>query len=75
MSGYVLGVPRRASGYLVLELLAAGGWEIAVTGREGGGVKLSARLGDELVEREGDQVADVVLFLYEDARRRDRAVS
>lgn len=72
--GVVLGLPRGADGFYVLEMLGLAGWDVSVTrGIRGGSRVRATRPGLAPVEREGATVADVALQVFEEARERARA--
>lgn len=73
--GHVLGLPRGADGWYLLEMLGLAGWSVAVTAGRAGGSRVQARLGNWLVEREGDSVAEVALEVFEEARAVSRRLT
>lgn len=71
----VLGLPRGADGWYVLEMLSLAGWSVAVVADGTGGSRVRARLGRHLVERDGPSVADVALQVFEEARAISRRLA
>ena len=71
---HVLGLARGADGFYILEMLGLAGWSVAVTAHELG-VRVSAQLGREVVERVGASVADVALEVFEEARAISRRLA
>ena len=72
---HVIGLPRGAAGFYVLEMLGLAGWQVTVTGNGSGGSRVRATLGEAKVEREGPSVADVALEVFEEARAKTRALT
>lgn len=70
-ASHVIGLPRGADGYYVLEMLNLAGWAVSVSAAEGG-VRVRARRGRDLVERVGATAADVALEVFESARSPSR---
>lgn len=66
----MLGTPRFASGFLVLEMLAHDGWSIAITASQvhEEGVHVTARRGTLEVNVDGATIADIALVIFEAAR-------
>jgi hypothetical protein len=64
----VLGLPRGADGFYVLELLGLAGWSVVVEGDVDGGSRVTATKGELRVVRVGPTVADVALEVFEQAR-------
>lgn len=69
---HVVGLERAVAGFFILEQLGLAGWNVTVTSNGAGGSRVRARLGDELVEHEGETAADVALTVFEEARARSR---
>lgn len=71
-ASHVLGLPRGADGFYVLEMLALAGWRVSVTADGNGGSRVRAQRDGELVERQGPSVAAVALQVFEEARATTR---
>lgn len=72
---HVLGLPRGADGWYVLEMLGLAGWRISVTRSDAGGTRVRAQLGRHVIERDGTAVADVALQVFEEARATSRRLT
>lgn len=68
--GHVLGAPAGTDGYLILEQLAAEGWEIAIVARgDREGLRAIATHRWVRVEAAGLSIAELAPFLLDSARR------
>lgn len=72
---HVLGMPRGADGWYVLEMLGLAGWSVSVTRGDAGGSRVRAQLDGHVVERVGPSVADVALQVFEEARASSRRLT
>ena len=65
---HVVGLPRGADGFYVLEMLGLDGWAILVTTAGPDTMRVRATRGEHVVEHEGASVAEIALQVYEEAR-------